>query len=285
MQMAAMFYTAAKEAGEVCPNFYVIDTDDTCPTAIGPGEEFEYLSWENGGPIIPLPCEDWQETASQAKYALEEAKEGDWIIVDVMNRVYDFAQLEIGDRKDINIDDATVTRGLNGQGFGAFEGNVWNLVSRVHDSVFNRLMFSTPAHVLMLAHITDIVVERGEKRERMVMFENVGVRPRGRGVVAEIAQTVVIIWTTQDVPMDGGKRKKRGSHQSKTDRHIYVTKDRGKPFAVRDRIGNTPVWTKIEELRATKLMPENILSDEELAETESLNETLDIEVEEPDDDE
>lgn len=155
-----------------------------------------------------------------------------------------------------------VSRGLTHQGFGAFAGEIWNLVSRTHDSILGDIQ-RTHAHLIIVTHATDLVITR-ERRINLVLYDNVGVKHKGRPTLPEFVDTVLVIWAKQNIPMITDT--KRGIGPSRTDRFMFVAKDRGKPFSFQVRYDDN-LWDSLKSARRDRsMMPINIKSDKEHAE-------------------
>jgi hypothetical protein len=263
LEMAQQEFTAGSGV-----RFFVLDTEDGLGAYLDEDGPYAHLYFEEeNGNVYPYTTLSWEEIAGSTHdiFANQRPRRGDWVIIDVADRMYDYAQLIISEQPQLamgNLDDTVVSRGLNKQGFGAFDGGDWNLVSRTHDSVMNELM-ATEANIMALVHVTDYVVNR-EKRTTQVMFDSVGVKPRGRPTLPSIMDTVCVIWSRQHIPMNERGQRQKGA-KSYTERMMFVGKDRGKSFQVIDRF-DLSFWDKLKEIRAKKLMPENITSDKQLEE-------------------
>jgi hypothetical protein len=229
MRMAAIEY--AKESNwadegdtrkYTGPRFWVFDFDDTAPTFMEDGEEFDYLYFERGGNVYPFPCDDWEMTVMGFNYMRSYWRRGDYIVFDVINRLYEMSQELIAGVSGVNIDEQTVARIMRGRGFGAFEPNQWNAVARSFLSVYKRCEDS-PCHILALSHMTEIVRAR-DKRTILSQFDQLGMRPQAPKQAIQDANTIIALWVMRDI-----EDKRKANSSATTVRYMTVLKDRGKP--------------------------------------------------------
>jgi hypothetical protein len=235
---------------------FVIDTDLTTPKFLGPGFEFEHLYFGNGGNVYPYPATTYAESASAVAGIMAKQRRDDWIAVDVVNRWNDQVRETVAHQKGFEREDKAVERLQKQQGFGEFDNSGWTLVGIAHDSLVGRLIFRCEAHLLLLSHLTDYVDIR-EKRDLMLLFDQVGVKPQARPSVYKAVDTVVVLWARVLVP-----RNERGARltteRARIQRVIQVIKDRGEPYAIRDEF-DKDFYTKLQEIRKrTDFKPANV---------------------------
>lgn len=206
--------------------FFVIDTDDTAPTFMAPGYSFEHLYFENGGNIKPFYAPDWKMIARVGNHIIQNAKPGDWIIVDLVSSAYSFAQEFIAGIKGLNLDDEMVKRmgvvpGTKRLGFGAFDGDTWGLVSRTFEATMRPLINNPKCNFIGLAHVTDMQTTAGrETREPILLFDQLGMKPTGVGKTLKMVNTCVVLWSYR--PLNEDKQS------GEIVRQMTVVKDRDK---------------------------------------------------------
>ena len=191
--------------------FYMIDTDDTAPKYFAEGRSYAHLYFENGGNVYPFYVDSWPTFARAANYITREAKRGDWIIVDLASSAYAMAQEFIANLKGLNLDDEVVKRmsawspGARKQGFGAFDGDTWGLVSRTYEASMRPLVNnSRGAHFVGLAHVTDMQTEaKRETREPILLFDQLGMKPSGVGKLTKLVDTAIVLWSARPMNEDG----------------------------------------------------------------------------------
>jgi len=168
----------ARTNGREPEKFFVVDTDDTMPAFLNEGCEFSDLYYENGGNVYPYPAFSWDEAGATIGTICREAKEGDWVIVDVINRLYDQAQRRVAEQKGIVVTDAAFARGLNHSGFGAFGADEWNLVTLIFNATVGRLLQNGNVNVIFVQHTTEVQPHTRERRDicpvRSAWFEAKG---------------------------------------------------------------------------------------------------------------
>lgn len=208
------------------PTWFVLDTDDSMPSALGEGEEFEQLYYERGGPIRPYPAFTWDESAAAVGTILKEAQRGDWIVIDLSNRLYDQAQNKVAQIRGKSLVNEKIDRAIRKQGFGAFNSDDWGMVTQIFDNVIDQLMYQTEANLIFVSHITDVVnaKNRAEKREVMVLFDQLGMKTRGAPKLPGTVDTIVILWAVKRFMKDDGGRVVG----SQIARHATTLKDRGR---------------------------------------------------------
>jgi len=204
------------------PKYWVFDFDDTAPAYMGDGEQFEHLYFEYGGNVYPFPADDWKMAVSSFNYMRAYWKRGDYVVFDVVNRVYEMAQDLIGGVTGVDVDENTVARIIRGRGFGAFEGNQWNAVTRSFLSIYKRCE-DGPCHIINLAHMSEVVRAR-DKRTILSQFDQLGMRPRAPRAVVEDCDTIVALWVVRDI-----EDRSKADSAARTLRWMTVLKDRGRP--------------------------------------------------------
>lgn len=205
---------------------WVIDTDDTAPTFLAPGYEFEDLYFENGGNVYPFYAPDWPTLVKAANYVVQHGAEGDWVVIDLASSAYALAQQYIADLKGLNLNDEVARRlgalpGQKKQGFGAFDADTWALVTRTYEATMRPLVNSPKLNFLGLAHVTEMQTKAGrETREPILLFDQLGLKPTGVGKLVKMVNTCAVLWSVR--PLDENKNS-----SPKISRLMTVVKDRG----------------------------------------------------------
>ena len=209
------------------PKFYYIDTDDTCPAFLSDGCEFDYLYYENGGNVYPYPAFEWNGVALAVKDAYDRHKGGDFIVLDRVNDVYEYACTKIADMRGINITDTAVARqmGERKQGFGAFTPDDWVNARRVFNSVADLILKHSDAHAIFTCAIKEIIPVAGRERQDVLLtFDNLGFKPDGAPRLPAMMETICFLWAARKMPKDE-RGKSTGANY--TARYITLLKDRG----------------------------------------------------------
>lgn len=224
LTMARKYKEEAEAAGVDPPHFYVIDTDDAMPSYLAPGMYFEDLAFDNGGNVFPFPAFDFAEFRNAAMSILLSCSEDDWIIVDVVNKFYDMSQRFVATARGLELDDQAFQRAIEGKGFGAFDGNDWNLVNRTFEAVILQIINNPKTHKIFVQHITDLQDIAGrERRELLALFDQVGMKPRGAPKLSTWMRTIIMLWGVRQITRD--ERKKRISAEDV--RFMAVIRDNG----------------------------------------------------------
>lgn len=266
-------YDRTVNTGQRMPVWFVLDTDDSMPSALGEGEEFEQLYYEVGGPIKPYPAFNWDDSAAAVGTILKEAQRGDWIVVDLVNRLYDQAQGKIAKLRGKSLVNEKVDRSLRKQGFGAFNSDDWGMVTQIFDNVIDQLMYQTEANLIFVSHITDVVnaKNRAEKREVMVLFDQLGMKTRGAPKLPGMVDTIVVLWAVKKfIKDDRGKVL-----DAKIVRYATTLKDRGREAYSEDIFGQDFFDVFYESRRRRNNPTTTVLDpDEAAALTQEARETI-----------
>ena len=253
------------------PKFFVFDFDDTLPTFMNAGYEFEMLYSGIGGNVYPFYCPTWEKSLATLNTIRRDSKRGDWIIFDVIARLYEQAQNLIGRKVGKDVDE-TIVRNLTAEkarGFGAFDPGEWNAVTRTFMSVYDRCFRTTECHILTLSHLRDVVSVRA-KRETLVMFHQLGLEPITPPKVPGMQNTIVFLWNVRTVE----RNEKRKDIGGKTIRKMTVIKDRGESYYYTE-IFDRDFYEILEAERASgKHHPVNVTDADEVAAVEADGEGL-----------
>lgn len=235
------------------PRFFVLDTDDTMPTFLNEGDEFEDLYHKNGGNVFPYPATSWAESR-QAYASITRAMKpnsNDWLVIDVGNRLYTQAQDVVAHQFGIDVTDATIERLKNRQGFGAFNTDQWQMITRAFNSIVEHAIMELPCNVIYVSHITEVqdIRQRPEKRETLLVFDELGFKPANAPRVPGMMNTVVVLWAVRRIIRDEDKVSKP-KIGAETIRHVTMVKDRGKD-AFGDFIYDRDLFKQLPIIRRT----------------------------------
>ncbi len=241
MRMAEKAFQEDKDK-DTKRKFFYLDLDDTTPTFMGEDCEFEHLYCENGGNVYPFPSESWSDSAKAYRQIVDDGVEGDWLNIDTIGRLYEQSQAKTAMDLGINIDDAAYERGKANQGFGAFDGNQWNLVGRVLGAILNHAVYQSKINLMLTAHLRDVVEARA-KRENLTMYQQIGFEPIGPPRMHGMMRTIVFLWANRVVSKEGNKVV-----SSRIARHLTVVKDRGGPMYM-DTEYDQDGWETLKQVR------------------------------------
>lgn len=179
--------------------FHVIDTE------IG-GERSlqEFPSLQN---VHIYPVADWPEYREAQKEIIDKAGEGDWIVVDMVDKAWSTVQRyfvseifdkEMGEyfleaRRKIKKD----AKSLFGGRDSAFRGWVdWPVINRLYEDFIFPIIYRSPAH-LYLATAAQAVSE-DDDREIRELFGPYGLRPAGQKALGYQPDTVLLLAHAKD---------------------------------------------------------------------------------------
>lgn len=237
MRLCLKLTIAALEAEKDPPRFFVIDTDAATNKMIGPGFEFESLSFTNGGPMYTFPAYTYEEQLKALNTIINKYKpqQGDWIVVDLISRVYDQTLHYVARSEGMEIDQAAFDKLKAGKGFGAFESGQWNMVNRAYFSFMNTLVLGSPANILATAHVQDMIDAAGwERREQLALYDAIGIRPDGHKRTTAFFDTAIVLWAKRVIQRD---ERKRRIGAAKTVRMMWIAKDRDSATAEETEFG------------------------------------------------
>jgi hypothetical protein len=164
--------------------FYVIDTD---------GDAAERLL--SGCPDLDniklLRAKNWETWKIASRIAKEEAGEGDWIVIDLADRVWKMVQnyyTRMVHHRDA-LDDAEYLLHLRAQWEGerkgaqkrsSTEGWDWGYINGLYDASMLPLILDTPAHVYLTTEQADYQADLEQDKAKRMMFGKIGVKMTGQ---------------------------------------------------------------------------------------------------------
>jgi hypothetical protein len=171
--------------------FYVIDTDDAIPRMLA--EEFEDVA----DIVTVYPAFRWPQYESAIASILQEAKPGDWLVVDMIDRAWSSVQEHFSSE-------------VYGQDFGSFllevrkearnpreawtaiaREQMWQIVSRLYREWEDRVIFESPTHVYATASVS--VVDKDTPDEVKRLFPG-GIMPAGHRKLGHAFHTVLLAY-------------------------------------------------------------------------------------------
>lgn len=222
----------AKAAGKRPPAFWVIDTNDTLPKFLSPGCEFEDLAFDAGGNVYPFPCFNWEDITKSWNYIRDKGAQDDWLIIDLASQAYDHAQYRVAEARGKILDEEAFQRAIQNKGFGAFDASDWGAIKQIYEGFINSAFNNARFNVIAVSHLKDIVdVEGRNKREGLVLFDDIGLAPKGPQILYQLPDTVLLLYAYRIIPRDNRGRRLAGNE--KTARFMNVVKDRGIPVKAR----------------------------------------------------
>lgn len=164
--------------------FIVIDTD---------GDSAERLL--SGRPELDnvkvLLARDWDTWKIASRIAVDEAEVGDWIVVDLADRPWRYAQSYYTSKvhhRD-GADDAEYLLHLRAQWEGERKGQPvrttttgwdWGYINGLYDSTLPPLLLNTPAHVYVTTEQADYSSDLEQDKTKRMMFGKIGVKMTGQ---------------------------------------------------------------------------------------------------------
>lgn len=271
VQEASDTQQAALEANIDPAHYWVVDTDDTMSKFIWPGYAFEHLSFtRDNGNMYPFPCFTLSDVRQAIKTIIDDADvpRGDWAVVDVVQRVYEYAQRHVALSSGKDLDDEWMARTNRGAGFGAFEGGDWNIVRRAFEACVYRLFDHWRGNVLLVQHIKPIVAHfdkpndpKTKRREMMTLFGELGYKPDGAPNLVTAMDTVIVVWAVREPQGITGELK--------VVRKFRVLKDRGEGEQSPDMIFGRDLFQSFYRWRRTSSPVITVEDAEEAAEIEA----------------
>lgn len=159
-------------------------------------------------PRHPLPnvhiydeLEHWQDYKSSAIKARGEGVKGrgDWLVVDMANRVWDAAQAGYAEMAfGVDVDDFYVAwrkqDTAGGNPFNADWGKDWQAINRLYD-MFMFQVTRFPGNVLMTTAV-DTITEQEKDREVIRKYSKWGVKPAGQKRLGHIPADLILLQET-----------------------------------------------------------------------------------------
>lgn len=200
------------------PNFYIIDTNDTAPKMIGPGGEFEHLNFEDGGNVFPYPVFGWEDYIGSMRDIRDRLQMGDWIVVDLGSDLYKLIQQFLAKSQGKVLSDEVFNK-QKGK-IAGFESSDWNIITSTFEPEINAILNNRLANSIIVTHLADMIDVPGRnRRETMLFFDHVGIKPSGPQMFYQKPDTVIFLYAI---------RPKTGDTRS-TYRQMQILKDRGLP--------------------------------------------------------
>ncbi|MHB8995450.1 MAG: DEAD/DEAH box helicase family protein [Armatimonadota bacterium] len=173
--------------------FWVLDTDRSAGRMMA-GEKFAGLHQ-----VKIAPCTNWSELVAATDAALDRARPGDWLVVDMVDKVWEYAQAHFvqtmhGKDMDAYLLQVRKALGANSKNLKPFEGMVdWPCINGLYKGWSDRtLMNDRGIHVFGVSPMKAID-ERLTGDEIKEAFGNIGVYPSGQKHLAHAFHTVLLM--------------------------------------------------------------------------------------------
>lgn len=310
LRMALNSLRKSKEQGTYPSKFFVLDTDDKLskymPTVYDLWEaghdlrdpqiqkdlwdlvdsganDFSVLYCGVGGNLYPYPSLTWNESSAATASILASCTREDWVVIDVVNRIYEQAQnLWAAAKQHSTVEDRLIQARLENPksqeaSFGGFDPGDWNTIQRIHNTIINPLYLGSQANLLFLSHIR-AVNEHQETREGLLLFDAIGMEPNCANALKSLMDTIVILWSRYRIPRDERKRRVGSAY---VERFMTIPKDHGRAYMTTHRFGED-FWEDFQAARRVRNYPQNIKTAEEAAGMEPYRDTLGREMAEGD---
>ena len=187
---------AYHEAGNT-GKFYVIDTDFGAEKLLGEG--YDYLL-DDGMVKVYNPV-DFREILDASKEIYRTAKRGDWIVIDMLNYLWEEAQ-EFYIRNVFGEDpenyflqmrkEVTEKKGKDSRSFGGQEGTDWGFITKIYKQAEFPLTMKSAANVISITEERKIDPNRGDSPEKVKQFKSVGgMAPTGQKGIGHRHDTVL----------------------------------------------------------------------------------------------
>jgi len=161
-------------------HMYVTDTDIALRRMFGDQDQSRLTYNE---------CHDYEESAKALSSHTKEAKEGDWVIIDLLTPTWawcqDYWALKRGKVKPGT--DLSMWLPIDNKDFN------WSEINRMYTNFMSKLM-STKAHVLVVAEETDVMEGKFEG-DTDRLFKEFGTKPRGQKRVPYMFHTAMHMGT------------------------------------------------------------------------------------------
>ncbi|MHB8997666.1 MAG: DEAD/DEAH box helicase family protein [Armatimonadota bacterium] len=173
--------------------FWVLDTDRAAGRMMA-GEKFAGLHQ-----VKIAPCTNWTELMAATDAALDRARPGDWLVVDMVDKVWEYAQAHFtltmhGKDMESYLMSVRKALGANSKNLKPFEGMVdWPVINGIYKAWSDRtLMNDRGIHVFGVSPMKAID-ERLTGDEIKEAFGNLGVYPAGQKHLAHAFHTVLLM--------------------------------------------------------------------------------------------
>lgn len=184
--------------------FYVIDTD-------GDAAERLLSSSPDLTNVTVYRASDWETFREASKDVRAKAELGDWVVVDLADRVWKFVQNYYARKVFLSADEdeseylLKLRADWEGEKKGkkpmsTIEGWDWGFVNNLYDSHFLPLILNTPAHVFVATEMADYSDDLEKDKVKRMMFGKIGVRMTGQKSLPYQVATILFLEIT------GGKR-------------------------------------------------------------------------------
>lgn len=183
--------------GNMKPKFYVIDTDFGAGKLLDEG----YQHLEDDGMVTIYNPMDFGDLLRVSKEIFKKAKQGDWIVIDMLSYPWAEAQAFYTEgvfgedpenyflqmRKEVVAKD-----GHDKRAYGGFEGTDWNFITKIYKQFEFPLSMKSPANVFAVTEERKLDTDRGDTTDKLKQYKNVGgMAPVGQKGIGHRFDTVL----------------------------------------------------------------------------------------------
>ena len=176
--------------------FYVIDTDGDAAQRLLAGSPHltnveTYRAW------------DWDTFKASSQLVRPKAKEGDWIVIDLADRIWKFVQNYFAEKVflDDGEDEAEYLLSLRAKWQGdktgapkaVAEGWDWGYINKLYDSQFLPLVMNTEAHVYIVTEMGDYSSDLEKDKTKRMIFGKVGAKMTGQKSLPYQVSTILFL--------------------------------------------------------------------------------------------
>lgn len=185
------------KAGRTDIHFYAIDTD----FGVGKLLDEEYQHIEDAGMLTTYNPMDFGDLLRQSKEIVKKAKQGDWIIIDMLS--YPWAEAQAFYTEGVFGDDpetyfiqmrkeVVAKKGKDKRAYGGYEGTDWNFITKIYKQFEFPLSMKSPANVFAITEERKLDADRGDSVDKLKQYKNVGrMAPVGQKGIGHRFDTVL----------------------------------------------------------------------------------------------
>ena len=156
--------------------FHCIDTDASIDRML----QTEFRDLKN---VKVYPARSWEKCKLALSFIKREVKPNDWLVVDMLDSVWDFVQGYFTEQifnKEIDTYFLEVRKKAQGKStLEALEGwTDWVVINKLYQSWINEIMYELPCNVFVTAK-ADKLSAKKESQENLDMFSSIGYKAEG----------------------------------------------------------------------------------------------------------
>ena len=167
------------KSGNMKPTFYVIDTDFGVAKMLDEG----YQHLEDDGMLKLYNPMDFVELMDASREISKKAKQGDWIVIDMLNYVWEEAQTfytnnVFGDNMENYFvqmrKEVVAAGGHDKRSYGGYEGTDWGFITKIYKQFEFPLTMKSPANVFGVTEERKLDGGRGDSPDKLKQFKAAG---------------------------------------------------------------------------------------------------------------